>query len=207
MKTRNPTADLQPHAAYEDALAILMGTLFVAVGVMLYSQTKLVTGGTAGLALLLHHATGTGFWLAFSAVNLPFYALAAWRMGWKVALRTFLAVTVVSLFAKFLPDWIMIVPLNPLFATIFGGGLMGIGLLILFRHRTALGGVNILAMFLQEKLGWRAGYVQLGIDCAILLASMLVLPPQNLALSLLGAVVVNLILAINHRPGRYLGMS
>ncbi len=84
---------------------------------------------------------------------------------------------------------------------------MGNGLLMLFRHRTALGGVNILAMFLQEKFGWRAGYVQLGIDCTILLASLAVLPPQNLALSLLGAVVVNLILAINHRPGRYLGMS
>ncbi|MFM8749930.1 hypothetical protein [Rhabdaerophilum sp.] len=55
--------------------------------------------------------------------------------------------------------------------------------------------------------GWRAGYVQLGVDCAILLASPAVLPPQNFLLSLLGAVVVNLILAINHRPGRYLGMS
>jgi methyl-accepting chemotaxis protein len=41
----------------------------------------------------------------------------------------------------------------------------------------------------------------------VALASLAVLPPQNLALSLLGAVVVNLILAINHRPGRYLGMS
>ncbi|MCA3630519.1 MAG: YitT family protein [Methylobacterium sp.] len=203
----DPNMELQRHAAHEDALAILMGTLFIAVGVMLYSQAKLVTGGTAGLGLLLHHASGAGFWLAFSAVNVPFYALAAWRMGWKVALRTFLAVTVVSLFAKFLPNWIVMIPLDPVFATILGGGLMGNGLLMLFRHRTALGGVNILAMFLQEKFGWRAGYVQLGIDCAILLASLAVLPPQNLALSLLGAVVVNLILAINHRPGRYLGMS
>ncbi len=207
MNMHQPEADLQRHAAYEDALAILMGTMFIAVGVMLYSQAKLVTGGTAGLALLIHHITGAGFWLAFSAVNVPFYALAAWRMGWKVALRTFLAVTVVSLFAKFLPNWIVMIPLDPVFATILGGGLMGNGLLMLFRHRTALGGVNILAMFLQEKFGWRAGYVQLGIDCAILLASLAVLPPQNLALSLLGAVVVNLILAINHRPGRYLGMS
>ncbi|MCA3631707.1 MAG: hypothetical protein INF16_02840 [Methylobacterium sp.] len=49
--------------------------------------------------------------------------------------------------------------------------------------------------------------MQLGIDCAILLASLAVLPPQNFVLSLLGAVVVNLILAINNRPGRYLGMS
>lgn len=195
------------HALYEDALAIAMGTLFIAFGVMIYAQAQLVTGGTAGLALLLHHATGAGFWLVFSAVNLPFYLLAAWRMGWRVALRTFLAVSLVSLFARLLPDWIALGSLNPVFATVIGGGLMGNGLLMLFRHRTALGGVNILAIFLQERYGLSAGWVQLGLDLAILGASLFVLAPQNLALSLLGALIVNMILAINHRPGRYLGMS
>lgn len=199
--------EITRHAAYEDALAILMGTLFVAFGVMLYAQAQLVTGGTAGLALLLHHATGAGFWLVFSAVNLPFYVLALWRMGWRVALRTFLAVSLVSIFARLLPDWVSLTQLNPIFATVIGGGLMGNGLLMLFRHRTALGGVNILAMFLQERFGLRAGWVQLGLDLAILGASLFVIAPQNLALSLLGAVIVNMILAINHRPGRYLGMS
>jgi uncharacterized membrane-anchored protein YitT (DUF2179 family) len=198
---------LSRHALYEDALAILMGTLFVAFGVMLYAQAQLVTGGTAGLALLLHHATGVGFWLVFSGINLPFYGLALWRMGWRMALRTFIAVSLVSIFARFLPDWATIGELNPIFATIIGGGLMGNGLLMLFRHRTALGGVNILALYLQERWGIRAGWLQLGLDLAILGASLLVLAPQNLLLSLLGAVVVNMILAINHRPGRYLGMS
>lgn len=36
------------HALYEDALAIAMGTLFIAFGVMIYAQAQLVTGGTAG---------------------------------------------------------------------------------------------------------------------------------------------------------------
>lgn len=207
MNEPDSDADIRHHALYEDALAILMGTLFIAFGVMIYAQAQLVTGGTAGLALLLHHATGAGFWLVFSAVNLPFYLLAAWRMGWPVALRTFVAVSLVSLFARLLPDWISLGTLNPVFATVIGGGLMGNGLLMLFRHRTALGGVNILAMFLQERFGWRAGWVQLGLDLAILCASLFVLAPQNLALSLLGALIVNMILAINHRPGRYLGMS
>jgi len=43
--------------------------------------------------------------------------------------------------------------------------------------------------------------VQLGIDCAILLASLAVLPPQNFVLSLLGAVVVNLISRSIIAPG------
>jgi uncharacterized membrane-anchored protein YitT (DUF2179 family) len=88
-----------------------------------------------------------------------------------------------------------------------GGGLVGVGLLILFRHRTTLGGVNILALYLQERHGIRAGWFQLGVDCAILAASFFVLPWQNVLLSLIGATVINVTLAINHRPGRYMGMS
>lgn len=195
------------HALYEDAMAIVMATLFIAFGVVIYAKVALVTGGTAGLALLVHHASGLGFWLVFSVVNLPFYALAIYRMGWRFAVRTFVAVTLVSVFARFMPGWIELGHLDPVFATIIGGGLMGTGLLMLFRHRTALGGINILAMFLQDRWGIRAGYVQLGLDLAILAGALFVLKPESLLLSGLGALVVNMILAINHRPGRYLGMS
>lgn len=163
------------HALYEDAMAILMATLFIAFGVALYAKVALVTGGTAGLALLVHHASGLGFWLVFSVVNLPFYALAIYRMGWRFAVRTFVAVTLVSVFARFMPDWVELGHLDPVFATIIGGGLMGTGLLMLFRHRTALGGINILAMFLQDRWGIRAGYVQLGLDLAILAGALFVL--------------------------------
>lgn len=198
---------LSQHALHEDAMAIVMGTLFVATGIAFYENVRLVTGGTAGLGLLIHHATGFGFWLVFSLLNLPFYALATWRMGWKFAARTALAVTLVALFARLVPQWMPLGAIDPVFATILGGGLMGNGLLMLFRHRTALGGINILAMVLQERFGLRAGYVQLGLDALILVAAFFILKPGAILLSVLGALVVNLILAINHRPGRYLGMS
>lgn len=207
MATAERAAPVSRHALYEDALAILMATLFVAMGVALYSRAALVTGGTAGLGLLVHHATGMGFWLVFSLLNLPFYVLALVRIGWMFAVRTFAAVTLVALFTWLMPRWIEIGNLDPVFACVLGGGLMGSGLLMLFRHRAALGGINILAMLLEEKWGLRAGYFQLGVDLVILLASFLVLKPEGLLLSALGAVVVNMILAINHRPGRYLGMS
>ena len=82
-----------------------------------------------------------------------------------------------------------------------------IGILILFRHRMSLGGVNLLALYLQEHHGMRAGYVQMASDALILLASIFVLGLDKLALSLLGTGVLNLVLAMNHRPGRYTGMS
>lgn len=199
------------HRLYEDVLALLLGTMVVSLGVMLYSESVLVTGSTAGAALLIEHATGIGFGVIFFAINLPFYWLAFKRMGLAFTIKTFIAVGLVSVFSKLMPMWIdfsMLNPifaaLNPIFAAIAGGALMGIGLLMLFRHRAGLGGINILALFLQEHLGIRAGYFQLAVDLVILACAFLTLPFDKVLLSILGAVVLNLIIALNHRPGRYL---
>ena len=81
------------------------------------------------------------------------------------------------------------------------------GLLMLFRHKASLGGVNILALFLQERFGLRAGAVQMGIDAIIVLGAIFVVTPDKVALSVLGAVMLNLVLALNHRSDRYVGVS
>lgn len=196
-----------PHRPYEDVLAMLLGTLMVALGVTFYTHAVLLTGSTAGLALLLQYLTGLGFGGLFFVINLPFYYLAIKRMGWSFTLRTFVAIGLVSLFSALTPQWIAFATLAPLYAALLGGSLIGVGLLVLFRHRTSLGGINILALYLQERYGWRAGYVQLGVDGLILLAACFVLELDRVALSVLGALAMNLIIAINHKPGRYIGVS
>jgi len=198
---------LERHRLYEDALALVVGTLFVALGITLFADARLLPGSTAGLALLLTYATGLPFAAAFSLINLPFYWLAWRRLGARFTLRSFVAVSLVALFSRLTPDWIGFAHLAPLYATVIGGALTGTGLLMLFRHRTGLGGVNILAIHLQERFGLSAGLVQLAIDAAILLAAATVLAPQNIALSVLAVAIINILLAINHRPGRYLGTS
>ena len=203
----DPAETVRRHAFYEDVLALVMGTALVALGLTLYAKASLGTGGIAGIALLGQYASGIGFGTIFFVVNLPFYILAVRRMGWPYTLRTFAAVALISVLAMLTPRWIEIGALDPLYAAAIGGALAGVGLLILFRHRAGLGGINILAAYLQDHHGIRAGYFQLGVDILILVASFFVLPWQNVLYSLAGAVVLNMILAINHRPGRYLGMS
>lgn len=207
MPLEAPVETVERHRLYEDVLAILLGTLFVSFGMVIYTKAVLLAGSTAGLALLLQYITGTQFWIIFSLVNLPFYVLAVKRLGWLFALRTFAAVSLVSLFSRLMTDWASFAYLDPVFAAIIGGCLAGCGLLVLFRHRTGLGGINILAIYLQEKFGIRAGYFQLAVDLSILFAAFFVVSPQNLVLSVLSAVIVNMILAINHRPGRYAGLT
>ncbi|MFL0692552.1 MAG: YitT family protein [Allorhizobium sp.] len=200
-------AGAERHRLYEDVLAMISGTMFVSLGTLIYTETMLTVGSSAGLALLLSYVSGWGFGVIFFIVNLPFYILAVKRMGWAFTLRTFTAVALVSILSKLNGQWIDFSHLDPLYATVIGGGLIGTGLLMLFRHRTGLGGINILAMYLQDKTGLRAGYFQLGVDLTILAIAFFVLPADRLALSVLGAAIANLILAINHKPGRYMGLS
>lgn len=201
------TTTAERHRLYEDVLAMILGTLFVSLGTLIYTEAVLTVGSSAGLALLLSYVTHWGFGPIFFVINLPFYILAVKRMGWAFTLRTFTAVALVSILSRFNSAWIDVSNLDPLYATVIGGGLIGTGLLMLFRHRTGLGGINILAIYLQEKTGLRAGYVLLGVDLAIFTAAYFILPVDKLALSVLGAAIANLIIAINHKPGRYMGLS
>jgi uncharacterized membrane-anchored protein YitT (DUF2179 family) len=194
------------HRLHEDVQALLTGTLFVGLGVVLFNHVGLLSGGTAGLAFLLHYATGVSFSVWFFVINLPFYWLAWKRMGAPFALKTFAAVGLLSLWAYLVPHWISIGALAPGFAAVAGGLLVGAGMLMLFRHRASLGGLNVLVLYLQERYGWRAGHIQMGLDCAIVLTAFSLREPAQIAWSVLGAVVLNMTLAINHRPGRYMAV-
>jgi uncharacterized membrane-anchored protein YitT (DUF2179 family) len=200
------SAQAPRHSLLEDAQALATGTLFVALALVLFRQVGMITGGVTGLGLVIHYATGWPFGAVFFVLNLPFYLLAWRRMGWRFTLKTFLSVGLLALLTEALPHWLVLGPVNPIFAAVAGGLMAGAGFLILFRHESSLGGVNVLALWLQERRGWRAGKVQMGIDVAILLAAMPWVQPALLALSVLGALALNFALAVNHKPGRYVAV-
>lgn len=195
------------HKLHEDIFAMLIGTVLVSLGIVFYSEVQLATGSTAGLALLIQYATGWPFGVLFFAINLPFYVLAVLRMGWPFAIKTFASVAMVSWLTIQIPVWLDISAIHPLFAALVGGGLIGLGVLSLFRHKSSVGGINILALFLQDNFGIRAGYFQLAVDAVILAAAFFILPLDRVIYSILGALVLNMIVALNHRPGRYVGFS
>jgi uncharacterized membrane-anchored protein YitT (DUF2179 family) len=197
-------AQHQRHSGFEDVQALLIGTLFVAIGLVMFRHAGLMTGGTVGLALLLQHATGLPFGPAFFAINLPFYWLAWRRMGRHFTLKTLAAVSLLAWLSAWLPQWFSVQAVHPLFAALAGGLLIGTGFIVLFRHRASLGGLNMLVLWLQDRFGWRAGKVQMTLDGLILLASAPWVSPLQLGLSVLGAAAMNFALAVNHKPGRYM---
>jgi len=196
--------DRPTHTLFEDAQGLLVGTGLCGFGLSMLTSAGLVTGQTAGLAVLLSYVTGFGFGVLFFVINLPFYWLAHRHLGRDFTLKTFIAVALVSGFAELTDRLVNTQAAHPAVAAVLFGMIAGAGLLAIFRHRASLGGVGILAYYLQERMGWRAGWVQLGFDLALFGAALLVMAPDLVLWSLLGAAILNVIIGVNHRRDRYI---
>lgn len=195
----------QAHSLAEDVLGILTGTFLASLGLHLLHAAHAVTGGTAGLSLLLGYATAWPFWLLFTVINVPFALLAVWRRGWDFTIRTIVSIALVSAWALVHDAFFPIAWIQPWYGTLAGNLLAGVGVLILFRHRSSVGGINIIGLEVQDRTGFRAGWTMMIFDILIILGALLVIPWPNVLMSAVGAVLLNLVLALNHRPGRYLG--
>ena len=191
------------HSIPEDLFAIITAGVFIALGVYLLKFAGFLTGGTAGIALILEQLLPFSFGQIFFAINLPFYYLAWTRMGARFTVNTFVSVLLVSAMTDLLPYLIVLQQLNPFFAAIAGGGLIGIGILISFRHVSSVGGLGVLAKYLQDRFGLSAGNFQMGLDVAIVIVGFFMVSPLTLCFSVLAAIVLNLIISVNHKPGRY----
>lgn len=194
------------HTRFEDAQGLFAGTALVTLGVAMLQHLGLVTGQIAGLALLASHWTGYGFGPVFFVLNLPFYALAWARMGPAFTVKTVLAVALVSVFTSVQPSVLSFDFIEPTVGAALAGLVSGAGLLAIFRHRASLGGTGILALYLQERTGFRAGWTQMLVDAVVFTLAIFTMPMQAVLFSVLGAVVLNIIIAVNHRADRYIGM-
>src|SRR4030095_1256246 len=144
------------HSFLDDVQALFTGTAFIALGVAMYGHSGLLSGGTAGLAFLAHYLLNVPFGAVFFVLHLPFYWLAWRHLGRRFTVKTLAAVSMLSGMVELQSHWVSFQGLDPLYAAVLGGLLMGTGFLILFRHKASLGGVGILALVLQERKGWRA---------------------------------------------------
>jgi hypothetical protein len=76
------------HTPIEDLHALLIGSSFIAVGLTLLKAAGLVTGGVAGVALIVSYLTNWPVGTVFLVLNIPFYILAQRTLGWAFTFKT-----------------------------------------------------------------------------------------------------------------------
>jgi len=204
LQTVEVSAEALRHKPLEDLQGLGIGVLLCALGTLFLTHLGFITGQTAGLALVISYATGWSFGPVFFVVNLPFYAFAWARLGAEFTLKSLGCVALLSVLVELMPGWMALGPINPVFGAVLIGSVLAVGLIAIFRHGGSLGGLGVVALYIQDRTGFRAGWVQLLFDLALFGVAALLFPASVVAYSLLGAVVLNVAIAINHRRDRYI---
>lgn len=200
-----PPAD--KHTTWEDVQGILTGVILVSLSIQFLRSADLITGQIAGLALITSYLGHISFGLVFFCLNLPFYIIAVRQMGWRFAIKSLCAVALLSVLSEIMPLFFSVQTLHPAAAALMCGLTAGVGMISLFRHGTTLGGAGIVAVWLQNTRAIKAGHVLLAVDLCVFVFALCVFDWQRVAWSLFGAVVLNVVVTVNHRNDRYIATS
>ena len=131
---------------------LIIGTFLMAFAIKnLYAPVNLVTGGVAGVSIILHSKFNVPLWLSNTALNVPLFLIAIPTLGWKFVARTLVATFTLSFALYIIPEMVLVS--NDMFlSSLFGGILTGVGIGMVFMVKGTTGGTDLLAALLHLKI-------------------------------------------------------
>lgn len=99
----NDAAPAIRHSFLDDVQGLGLGLFLCSIGMHLLTHLGLITGQTAGIAVILSYVTGISFGPVFFVVNLPFYWLAWKRLGRAFTIKSLISVTLLAVLTTLLP--------------------------------------------------------------------------------------------------------
>lgn len=193
------------HTLKDDVYGMVLGVMFIAVGLNLLKCAGMITGGIAGIALLLAHVSSLPIGVLFFLANLPFLVFGYVTMGRAFMVKTLIVNVALSAATQAVPLLLTVSYVHPLFSALVGGTFLGMGVLSLARHNASVGGIGVVTLWLQRRTGINAGKSQMALDVLVFALSLLTLPLSLLLWSTLSAFAMNAMLMNWHKPGRYQG--
>lgn len=182
------------HGEIKNYSYIFFGSLFLSLGVVsLFIPNAIVTGGTSGMAILLHYLLGLPTGVMMIAVNAPLLLIGAKYLGKHFTLRTVVTIVLSAFLIDFFTEVLHVKALshNVILASLFGGGLIGVGLGLVLSGNASAGGSTILAKIIASKTTIKASSVILFIDIIIIIAIGFIFKDVDLALWSLVSIYVS----------------
>ncbi|MEI9906359.1 MAG: YitT family protein [Asticcacaulis sp.] len=193
------------HTLIEDIYAFAIGCSFVVLGIVFLKAAGLVTGGVAGIALLLSYVVPPAVGVLFMLINIPFFLFAWPAMGKRFMIKDGAGQSghhgpgpggASGLSHRWRPSLVR----RRLRRHHRRHGHPGPG-----AARRRRGGTGVLALYLQKRRGINAGKTQMLCDALILSVSLSVLNWHSVLYSLVSAVAMSGVLIGFHKPERYIG--
>lgn len=169
-------------------LAILGGVI-VGVGVgLLLLPLKLSTGGLSGVSTLLYYLLNINAGVTTLILNIPLFIIAIKMFGINYSIRTFCSMGALSVTLMLLEN---VAPLTNdlLLASLFGGGITGVGLAFAVLGEATTGGTDLIAKIIQtKKQHLNMGEILLLIDGFIIMISAITF--ESIEVALYSAIAV-----------------
>ena len=155
-----------------DYLMIMVGSLIMASGLMLFLvPNKVTSGGVSGISTILYHAFNWPAGVTMLALNIPLFIIGVRIFGKKFGMKTLWGIIWISLFSDLIDVILKLPPVtnDPLLATVYGGLLLGGGLGIIMKGRGTTGGSDIIARILNKYFHFSLGVSFVIIDTLIII--------------------------------------
>ena len=156
----------------KDYLLLIVGTLMLALAfTSFFIPHDIAPGGVSGLSTVLSSLMPVSVGVLSFVINLPLFLLGMRTVGWRFALRSFISMTLLSVFIDMLPPVDLTGDL--MLASMFGGVIMGVGLGLVVRAGATTGGTDMAAKLLHDLLPFMSiPAILLAIDaCVVVIAA------------------------------------
>lgn len=176
---------------------ILLGnTIYALAIVMFILPNNMITGGTTGLGIAIHHYFGLPIHSFVLLFNTLMFLLGAAVLGMKFALTTLVSTFYYPVILGVLEQMpaLQNVTDDKMLSTICGGLMIGMGIGVVIRCGASTGGMDIPPLVLNKKFGLPVSVMLYVFDFVILISQMLFTNKEEIVYGILLVLIYTVIL-------------
>lgn len=174
-----------------DYVYIIFGSFLTAVSFQVFLlPNNIVSGGVSGLSIAANAMFGWDPALFQYALNIPLLVLCFIALGKEAGYKTILGSLLLPFFLTFIGHWAPVTR-EPLLAALFGGGITGLGIGIVFRAKSSTGGTSIIVQVLYQYLHLQLGLSTILVDGLVIMIALLVFDVETVMFSLIALYIVS----------------
>ena len=178
-------------------LFVLSGLFLTSLGIKILTDNLLTFGGTAGIATISAYWFPLSWGVIFFIVNLPFFLISFQQLGKWFTLSSFISIIGISITKDGLSLFLPTLFVHDIIAAGLAGLFIGIGVTFVLNNGSSLGGIHILAMYLEKRLEINRGIVIFVSDSLIIVFAIMMVGIISALYSIFAIVIASYII------GRY----
>ena len=132
---------------------------------------NIIDGGIVGISIMLSYITKINLGIFLIALNTPFFLLAFNEFGRQFIFNALYSVSMLAVFVNIVKSHIPPLTNDLLLCSLFGGGILGVGVGLVLKNNACMDGTEILAMKVSKKYPYSVGEIIMFVNIFIFLCA------------------------------------